>query len=315
MSEEQSQKEEKLPVANCPRPAMPFGRELPDGEPETSNLDPNDEVGRREQETESLNLQPETETMEVHHHPQLNHQPKPWKEYLLEGLMIFIAVTMGFFAEGIRENMTDHSKEHEYILSMIEDAKTDTMNFRIAIELNRVKVRYMDSLASYCFYYDGTTNSDSALYRLCRRTFSHPDFANPTERTLVQLKNAGGMRLLRKKVAVDSILFYDAYGRKLVAQQSNCDLFQSAIADLSIHLFNFKYYGSPDLRSHSKNLPVVSSSEKLLSVDTVKLIEFGNRVSMYRGIVFFYTVRLQEMHDHAVNLIRTLQKEYHLENE
>ncbi|MFB9842968.1 hypothetical protein [Mucilaginibacter ginsenosidivorans] len=23
--------------------------------------------------------------MEVHHHPQLEHKPKPWKEYLLEG--------------------------------------------------------------------------------------------------------------------------------------------------------------------------------------------------------------------------------------
>ena len=45
--------------------------------------------------------------MEVHHHPQLTHQPKPWKEYLLEGLMIFIAVTLGFFAENLREHISD----------------------------------------------------------------------------------------------------------------------------------------------------------------------------------------------------------------
>ena len=47
-----------------------------------------------------------TEQMEVHHHPQLDHKHKPWKEYLLEGLMIFIAVMMGFIAENIREG--DH---------------------------------------------------------------------------------------------------------------------------------------------------------------------------------------------------------------
>jgi hypothetical protein len=34
--------------------------------------------------------------MEVHHHPNLHHEKKPWKEYILEGLMIFFAVTMGF---------------------------------------------------------------------------------------------------------------------------------------------------------------------------------------------------------------------------
>lgn len=38
--------------------------------------------------------------MEVHHHPHV--EKKGFKEYLLEGLMIFVAVTMGFFAETIR---------------------------------------------------------------------------------------------------------------------------------------------------------------------------------------------------------------------
>ena len=51
----------------------------------------------------TYNLPPTTENMEVHHHPQV--EKKNLKEYLLEGLMIFIAVTLGFFAENIRENV------------------------------------------------------------------------------------------------------------------------------------------------------------------------------------------------------------------
>jgi hypothetical protein len=43
----------------------------------------------------------ETENMEVHHHPDLHHKPKPWKEYFLEFLMIFLAVTMGFLRKVI----------------------------------------------------------------------------------------------------------------------------------------------------------------------------------------------------------------------
>jgi hypothetical protein len=34
--------------------------------------------------------------MEVHHHPDLHHEQKPWKEYILEFVMLFLAVTMGF---------------------------------------------------------------------------------------------------------------------------------------------------------------------------------------------------------------------------
>jgi hypothetical protein len=46
--------------------------------------------------------------MEVHH-PHLAHKEKPWKEYLLEGLMIFLAVSMGFIAENIREHISEQN--------------------------------------------------------------------------------------------------------------------------------------------------------------------------------------------------------------
>ena len=44
--------------------------------------------------------------MEIHHqhhhdHPQ--HKEKMWKHYALEFLMLFLAVTLGFYAENIRE--------------------------------------------------------------------------------------------------------------------------------------------------------------------------------------------------------------------
>lgn len=70
--------------------------------------------------------QPATEKMEVHHHPDLHHKEKPWKEYLLEGLMIFVAVTMGFFAESLREHIAKNEKEHQVIESLMRSIKKDT---------------------------------------------------------------------------------------------------------------------------------------------------------------------------------------------
>src|SRR5215471_5281072 len=43
--------------------------------------------------------------MEVHHHPHV--EKKRFKEYFLEFLMIFLAVTLGFFAENIREHFAE----------------------------------------------------------------------------------------------------------------------------------------------------------------------------------------------------------------
>ena len=59
--------------------------------------------------------------MEVHHHPDLQHKKKNFKEYFLEFLMIFLAVTLGFFAENIRERIKDSEQGEQYIQSLVED--------------------------------------------------------------------------------------------------------------------------------------------------------------------------------------------------
>ncbi len=51
---------------------------------------------------------------------------KKFKEYLLEGLMIFVAVSMGFFSENIREYIGETKQEEEYVKSLINDLKLDT---------------------------------------------------------------------------------------------------------------------------------------------------------------------------------------------
>ncbi len=40
--------------------------------------------------------------MGVHHHPHVHHSKK-WKNYLYEFLMLFLAVTAGFFVENLRK--------------------------------------------------------------------------------------------------------------------------------------------------------------------------------------------------------------------
>lgn len=47
--------------------------------------------------------------MEVHHAHHHTHKKK-WSEYIIEFVMLFTAVTLGFFAENIREHFIETAK-------------------------------------------------------------------------------------------------------------------------------------------------------------------------------------------------------------
>ena len=143
-------------------------------------------------------------TMEVHHHP--NVEKKSFKEYLLEGLMIFLAVTMGFFAETIRENISDNSKAKEYIRSFVQDLRRDTATFSRLLAFDEKKAYALNSLDP-C--YDAIENSRPAncLVPIIKSSASNKN-ANFTDGTMQQLKNAGGFRLLNS-VDKDSIVSYE----------------------------------------------------------------------------------------------------------
>jgi hypothetical protein len=84
--------------------------------------------------------------MEVHAH---THSPrKKWTHYFWEFFMLFLAVTLGFLVENQREHYIEHKREVEYIRTMIEDLKEDTMSFNRLIKINLVANEKIDTLIS-----------------------------------------------------------------------------------------------------------------------------------------------------------------------
>ena len=73
--------------------------------------------------------------MEVHHHPHVPHHTKPWKEYIIEGIMIFVAVTLGYGAENIREHFVEKNKAIVNVQNLYKDLKDDSINFVIQIKI------------------------------------------------------------------------------------------------------------------------------------------------------------------------------------
>src|SRR3954469_1707223 len=86
------------------------------------------------------------ENMEVHHQPDQIHKKKRWKEYFLEFLMIFLAVTLGFLAENLREHISEQKRAEVFAQSLNADFKADTSSLHQLIFYTSEKIRMIDSL-------------------------------------------------------------------------------------------------------------------------------------------------------------------------
>lgn len=68
---------------------------------------------------------PLDENMEVHHHSHTAR--KKLSHYFFEFFMLFLAVVCGMLAEYYLENRIERHREHEFVESMVQDLKEDTV--------------------------------------------------------------------------------------------------------------------------------------------------------------------------------------------
>jgi hypothetical protein len=150
--------------------------------------------------------------MEVHHHA--HTERKKWTHYFWEFLMLFLAVTLGFFVENQREHLIEHKREKQYILTLIEDLKSDTAQLAASIEGRREKELMIDSLVLILNSQDFSKQGANIYYWVYN--VLRPSRFFPNDRTIQQLKNAGNMRLIRNMPVSDSIMAYDRQTKQLL---------------------------------------------------------------------------------------------------
>jgi|SRR5450432_11318 hypothetical protein len=144
--------------------------------------------------------------MEVHHHPDLHHKRKHFREYVLEFFMIFLAVTMGFFAENIREGITENAKAKEFAQSLYGDLKKDTSFLNLILGYKLWRGLKTDSLISLLdseniqknakrlYYYNSAMDGNIAYHS--------------SDATIQQLRNSGGLRYFKNAQLTAAIARY-----------------------------------------------------------------------------------------------------------
>ena len=144
--------------------------------------------------------------MEVHHHPKLNHKTKKWKEYFLEFLMIFLAVTMGFIAENIREHFVLKKHEKEYMVSLVRDLNNDIAGLTRS---EAAVTRYVHSADSiFTLFKNADYKNTSSYIYYHGRIIALRNLWRSNDGTIQQLNYSGGLRLIENKTVIDSIQDY-----------------------------------------------------------------------------------------------------------
>ena len=245
--------------------------------------------------------------MEVHHHAHTAR--KKWTHYFWEFFMLFLAVTLGFFVENQREHYVEHRRERQYMRSMIQDLQIDLKNIGLSQAEKERMVRFADSLTH--LYIEGTYRENTGRFYYYARNFStYQNLFIMTDGTLTQLKNSGGLRLIRKSEIVDSLQAYDNLFNQFRLSQEREDRYLMEYRDIMVKIFDIRTFHTmvrtyPDIEAPVDNPSLFKEDQQLINEMLMRVhIAKRNKLASLH-----YLFRLKEK---AAGLIELLRKEYHL---
>jgi hypothetical protein len=221
--------------------------------------------------------------------------------------MLFLAVFCGFLAEYQSEHIIENQREKKYISSFIEDLRADTAFITRYVNSKIEKRKDHDSLIWY-LNSPNPNQHGQRIYLFARqltRTFSF----FPADGTIKQLKNSGGLRLIKNQQASDSILAYDQAIERILLTQSRQENEIIEIRPmmgklLDANVLETMVYGDV-IRPPSGNLA-------LRTIDKEFILDFIYAIHQLKGSDALNKVRLQQLKERAIGIILFLKKEYHL---
>lgn len=231
--------------------------------------------------------------MEVHHH---SHHPKNWKEYFTEFLMLFLAVSLGFLAENIREVYIEKERSHELAQSLLSDIENDEERMKTFLK-DRSEIMEGIKLIILDVKDKGIIDDDPEQYRLFARSAFYWSYFEPKTANLEQIINSGSLRYFKRKQVVEAVSVYKTAITNLLARQEREKVFfYSTLQPFILNNINLE---PMDTTSITGSMPVreyfqkLSTKEIQLKKDKFLFVEKDEEtirkiINMYR----FYSVVL-----------------------
>jgi len=249
--------------------------------------------------------------MEVHHHPDLQHKKKNFKEYFLEFLMIFLAVTLGFFAESIRENISNRHKESKYMESLVSDLKSDTTETDVAVKRWKGYNANLDSLL-FLLKKDMNQQNINGLYALLSRDFWHFNLFKYNNKTIEELKSSGDFRLIKKESIANEIMSYDLDMKYILIQEQDVKDLMITSKNIESKVFDFSLLNFKDnvaFRFIHENKPLT-----LITHDQQIIDEYFNKLWIFYDLAKGHERLFENEKASAISLLKNIQHEYKFKN-
>ena len=254
--------------------------------------------------------------MEVHHHSsRVSRTRNKWAHYFWEFLMLFLAVFCGFLAEYQLEHQIEKERAKQYIVSLYEDLKSDTTRINRLLEYDDKKIEALGNMYTCYDTVMKNLESTACMGVLVIHSRSNKGFVL-TDRTLKQLANAGGYRLLNKEDA-DSIIVYENLYKGYIDFQTT--VFQGAqdnVRNTLNQIADFKVMAPHQLTTATMANDTTSSllSGPLLFIeDKVLLNKWFNELSIYLRTTNGQRNSILQLKNKAVSLIQYYKNKHHFE--
>jgi hypothetical protein len=256
----------------------------------------------------------QTTNMEVHHHPDLHHRRKKSREYFLEFLMIFLAVTMGFFAEQLREKVVESHREGEYAKSLYDDLVVDSMVIQRTIDEKKWIIEKFDSVLNILSSGDMLKNNEFIYY--VERYVTLNDIFTSEDVTFQQLRSSGNFRYMNNVKLYKLISdYYNLYSRYQTLDGSFGTINKNELSELEAKVFNPHDLTRLDnYQGHNFYELALPALEKLEPISTDKqllrslYVQIAN--AKYRNASA--VVLLSWLKAKAIDIMKNLKEEYHL---
>ncbi|MGC4020491.1 MAG: hypothetical protein QM734_00365 [Cyclobacteriaceae bacterium] len=133
---------------------------------------------------------------------------KGFSQFIFEFIMLFLAITAGFFVENLREDYSEQKQEKALIKTMVEDLKIDIENLQRITTIRNTRRLMLDSLTLLM----NSGNPDkytNLIYVQAKKVSRFLEFTYISlDRTYEQLKNANGFRLIENQKVAERISKY-----------------------------------------------------------------------------------------------------------
>ncbi len=176
--------------------------------------------------------------MEVHRHSHTAR--KKWTHYFWEFLMLFLAVTLGFFVENKREHYIEHQRAKVYAATMRANLQVDTAELKQIVYRGTFAANYLDTFLLLLTSGDLTKIPTGKLYWYglfggYLRGFQSNDA------TFQQMKSSGSLRYFLSPGLEQQISNYDQLMRS-IQTLTLVDLpVQLEVRKLRARLFDFRF--------------------------------------------------------------------------